>query len=170
MKKYVLVIIFVVMFSVVNVSANEGWWTFTSTQVSISQKDSTEKESAILMTNVHFVPEKILSFSENSQMESLSSDYLLKNLIKPMTKHGLVFSEIGTSIHQCRVAEIQKEKQAVAEIWQRCMNKVGGGFNVYTFDVNLEKPLSLNSAKIKLVKKDDSQTAFLANALRNINQ
>lgn len=167
MKKNILVIIFIVMSSVVNVFADEGWWTFTATQVSISQKDSTEKESAILMTNVHFVPEKIIGFSENSQMVNLSSDYLLKNLIKPLGKYGLVFSKIGVSIHQCRVAEIQKEKEPVAEIWQRCMDKVGSGVNVYTYDVNLEKPLSLNAAKITLVKKDDTQTTFLADILRN---
>ena len=169
MKKNVFVIVLVLMFSVVNVFANEGWWTFTATQVSISQKDSTEKESAILMTNVHFVPDKILAFTDNLQMANLSSDYLKKNIVKPLSGYGLVFSEIGVSIHQCRVAEIQKEKKPVAEIWQRCMDKVSSGVNVYAYDVNLEKPLSLSSAKIKLVKKDDTQTTFLGNASRKNN-
>ncbi len=167
MKRIITIISLVTIILSANVLANEGWWTFTSTQVSISQKDSNEKETAILMTNVHFVPDTILSFEDNSQMVGLSSEYLQKNLVSPLGGYGLVFSQIATSIHQCRVDEIQKERDPVATIWQRCMDKIGGGVNVYTYDVDLARPLSPASANIKLAKKDVKQTAILETALRN---
>jgi hypothetical protein len=167
MRKAISVITFIAIFSIVNVYANEGWWTFTSTQISISQKDSNEKEFAILMTNVHFVPDRILSFANNSQMAELSSNYFMKNIVKPLGRYGLSFSDIATPIHQCRIADVQKEKDSVAANWQRCMDKIGDGFNVYIYNVDLENPLSLSSAKIKLVKKNNEQTAFLENAMRS---
>lgn len=167
MRKAISMIMLVAVLSTASVYGAEGWWTFTSTQVSVTQRDSDNKETAILMSNVYFVPDTILSFDNNSQMVGLSFEYLQNNLVRPLGGYGLDFSAIATPIHQCRVADIRKESDQVANIWQKCMDKVGGGLNVYTYDVDLARPLNVASANIKLVKKDSKQPAILENALRN---
>lgn len=169
MKKTILLFTVAILSLATNIYANEDWWTFIGVRVQITKEGTKEKESAFLMTNLYFVTEKTLPFSRNSQMVNLSYDYLMTNLIKPLNQSGLTFSKLSPDLieHQCREV-VEQAKDAVFEKRRRNMDHIGGGVNVYTYDVDLAKPLTLASANIKLVKKDSKQPTLLANVLGKI--
>ena len=169
MQKFILLFTFLLLSLATTVYANEDWWTFTGVHVQITKEGAKEKESAFLMTNLYFVPEKTLPFSQNSQMVTLGYNYLMTNLIKPLNQSGLTFSKLSPDLieHQCREV-VEQAKDAVFEKRRRNMDHIGGGVNVYSYDVNLAKPFSLASANIKLVKNDGKQPTLLADVLRKL--